>query len=583
MFSPVLRLFSIRRFPAQAPELPTVKPPVAADVGRGRFYFAATIVLYAAFMALVEGRWVFSGQMWAEMASNYYPNAVHPDWLQRLFATDAGYIPLIPRLIALLGAALSVEPQIIPYYYTWTAVILTGAIVGAFSLAPFRALVRSDAARFLLGLVVLVVADFETRTFINFTYFGTFLLAALMALALRPEAERVSPWMWAALLLTLSKPYVFTVAPLALLALLVARPHFRVLAGLTLALICVQLGRLMLSASQGLEVSSADVTLPEKAWSAAIHAAAQTAGYLAGPQIAEPLSETPWVLAALGAALLVVMAAMVIVWRRHRVAVLLLTGMALIAGTAAINAFALSGTWAPDLSQLSGLPLYRHTITLCFGAVFLIAGFAGALGDRVERWGGPGGLVAVGLVALWAMASGWPGKGIYRSQIHAFPIVGAGMWQQAGPALARHDPGSCIPIDPFPWVYGPGCRVLAQPRFEGHWIAMGGADPALSFDPPPVAAGKTIRTILFYVRQDGAVTSSIDAVLTLRTRDGRDIALRRRADISNIGGSLMFEALGEGVADVVGLRLTTDVPVTVLAQQRADGQGLEPATLWIEQ
>ncbi|NKC48732.1 hypothetical protein HED54_12175 [Ochrobactrum anthropi ATCC 49188] len=64
------------------------------------------------------------GGMWAEMATNYYPNANASSFVQKLLSTDAGYIPAPQRLIALVGNQLNLPAATIPYFYTWSSIFL---------------------------------------------------------------------------------------------------------------------------------------------------------------------------------------------------------------------------------------------------------------------------------------------------------------------------------------------------------------------------------------------------------------------------------------------------------------------------
>ena len=89
--------------------------------------------------------------MWAEMATNYYLNAESPSLLTKLFATDAGYIPIVPIIIALIGNQINLPATFTPYFYTFTALILSGMIVGCFCLSIFRKLLLSDLLRVVIG------------------------------------------------------------------------------------------------------------------------------------------------------------------------------------------------------------------------------------------------------------------------------------------------------------------------------------------------------------------------------------------------------------------------------------------------
>ena len=107
--------------------------------------FAVAITFYCVYLALVQSSWVLGGGMWAEMASNYYPNSISDSLWTRLFATDFGYVPLPQRLIGIVGSSFNLPAAAIPYFYTWSAVILTGAMVGSFCLRPFGGTKRRAA------------------------------------------------------------------------------------------------------------------------------------------------------------------------------------------------------------------------------------------------------------------------------------------------------------------------------------------------------------------------------------------------------------------------------------------------------
>jgi hypothetical protein len=65
--------------------------------------FLLTIIFYFTYMLLMQPRWILGGEMWAEMATNYFINANSNVFLQQFFSTDAGYIPFPQRLIAYLA------------------------------------------------------------------------------------------------------------------------------------------------------------------------------------------------------------------------------------------------------------------------------------------------------------------------------------------------------------------------------------------------------------------------------------------------------------------------------------------------
>jgi hypothetical protein len=115
-----------------------------ASLRGGWNYFVGIIFGYFLYLLLMQSDWIISGAMWAEMATNYYPIAMEKRVYLRLFATDAGYIPLPQRLIAYSSFALNLPYKVIPYFYTVVSIFATGALVAVFALNIFRVLIRVD-------------------------------------------------------------------------------------------------------------------------------------------------------------------------------------------------------------------------------------------------------------------------------------------------------------------------------------------------------------------------------------------------------------------------------------------------------
>lgn len=214
-------------------------------------YFISCIIFYSVYLLLRQPGWTFGGGMWAEMATNYYVNSNAPSILTNLFSTDSGYIPLPQRIIAYLGSILKIPDFFISYYYTWSGILITSCMVGAFCLAPFRELVRSDCLRFICSIVILLVSDFETRTFINFTYYAAFFIAVTTALAMVQKDKDCPWWAWAIPLLIISKPAVLSALPAMLLAALFSKSRFKLITLFAGLLCAVQLANIYFNFSAG--------------------------------------------------------------------------------------------------------------------------------------------------------------------------------------------------------------------------------------------------------------------------------------------------------------------------------------------
>ncbi len=159
-------------------------------------------------------------EMWYENASNFFYFArVRSVW-DTLRTLDAGYLPLLPRLISLPLVKLGVV--------TWYPLITQSIAIAFLALfysflnwRVFRPLVQSDAIRFLITVLFSVVLfrDIEFTFFHNFAYVGfLFMLLTLFV----PKDKISLPAFWGLVvmnaLLFASKSYFVIFAPLFLVS-----------------------------------------------------------------------------------------------------------------------------------------------------------------------------------------------------------------------------------------------------------------------------------------------------------------------------------------------------------------------------
>lgn len=133
------------------------------------YFFIATC-----WLLLMEPSWIFGGEMWAEMATNYYANSLSSDPYYLFFSLDFGYLPLPQRILAAIPIFLKFPAASIPYIYTLFAIFCSILMVGAFISKKFAFLVKSNLVRFTVSLIIFFSSTFDLRTFVNFTYFGFF-------------------------------------------------------------------------------------------------------------------------------------------------------------------------------------------------------------------------------------------------------------------------------------------------------------------------------------------------------------------------------------------------------------------------
>lgn len=536
--------------------------------------FGLCIALYAVYLVLVQGRWVLGGGMWAEMAENYYPNSISASLGTKLFATDYGYLPLPQRLIGLVGDSLHLPAAAIPYFYTWSAIILTGAMVGTFCLRPFRALIRSDFLRFFVALSVLMVVDFETRSFINFTYFVAFYAAVFAALAFVDDVNE-SPWYaWFIPLLLVSKPAVLVVIPAMLVACLVSKRRFRWVTAVSLLAVILQAVVLALNKSQAQNANTLQFSFFERITSGIEHAIEFVGSLLIGKSATGILF-----------GLVVLLLCLVVLLRfRSPSSALILVGLSLVGLNILLNAFALSDMWNPSMAGIPGVLMYRHVVVSFFGIVLVVAGVISALLEEPRVTSARvAAIAAPGLFLVWFIGSGWYATAGDVNRVPGLPVSGSSQWQQMSDAIDGDQP-VCVPVDPLGWVFGRGCELLNKaPLATMNPGTPNASDVArgeqVVVRTPPGVSGRTVRSVAVVVRPATTATQSVMATATFKLKDGQTRTMAGSRLVDAGGGLVMMTGhevvRGDQISSVV---LVFDTPVAPFG---ANEQGSGPTMLWM--
>ena len=407
-----------------------------------RRYFALCIALYVCYLLAMQPALLLDGEMWAEMATNYYANAQAPSLVARLMSTDAGYIPLPQRLLALLFHALALPASSIPYAYSWTAILLTAAMVGSFCLGPFRRVVQSDGLRLLVALSVLALADYETRTFINFTYFAAFFILILSALALVSDKMDAPPgWAWLTPVLMISKPAVVATLPGLLLAAILGRGRrYRWLAAASVVACCAQAAQMLLSRANGAFATPTTTSLPEKLYIGIEYAF----GYLGVFTSGRPMRAGFLHPGMYGMAIAALLVALILFRKRRANALIPIGGLAIVF-TTLLNALAFGDSWTADLPHLASSSIYRHVIVIFFGVTSSWRACS-PISCRPPPSSGPRRHAAPALFACWLIAAGWTSQAGRLNQQPQFPTINASYWQAQSYRIDSGAPSACLSI-----------------------------------------------------------------------------------------------------------------------------------------
>jgi len=597
---------------------PAAQPVAARSPALAYVLSVAVVVLYPFHQLLTRRQMVAEGAMWAEMATNYYASSLEGSVLSRLVATDAGYIPLPQRVVAVIGAEGGLPASAVPYFYSGVAVVGTGVLVATAVLPVFRRVIASDWLRFAVAVAILLIPDFETRTFINFTYLAVVPFAMMTALALVGREQPVPAWAWALPPLMLSKPAVLTVLPMMVVAAVVSGRRFRFVTVASVALGLVQLARLAVSSSapNGTPLQESDASLPATLWTGLRYAASYLARMLFEP---DGLSGTGTVLTVL---LLVALVGLVVLGVRGPGVALVLVGVSLALFATMLTTVSYAATFTPDLAMLAEPISHRRFVVASIGSVLVVAGCVALVTESLRRRGGvagalqgPDGVVpaakpvrtagaavrtaaGVALFIGWFVGSGWADYTARLNGPTAPTTVGNSRWAEQARALDTPGAPVCVPLDPLGWFYGRDCVVLDMgsavglrslpvgtdglvPPDEGAAEADGrtGASSTLRVSAPATVAERELASLALLVvpeHGDADVTASAELVLA----DGSTRTLYAHDEVAAAGELLQF---GDEPLTFVGavrsVKFRFDVPVTLAAS--GPDEAASPFVMWM--
>lgn len=544
------------------------------------FFFA--VLFYVVYQLVMQPGWVTGGEMWAEMATNYYPNANSSSYLQKLLSTDAGYIPAPQRLIALIGNQLNLPAASIPYFYTWSSILFTGMLVGAFCLAQFRKIVKSDFLRLFTSIAILLVADFETRTFINFTYFAAFFVATITALALVDDSAEIPWWAWLVPVLMLSKPAVLSALPAMILVSFVSRTRFRLIVLLSVILCMGQLLQMFISSAAGtMPIRVTDITFASKLLAIVKYFLGLLGAYLTGPAL--NLEQLHLMLAG---SFVLSLCVCLVAFRRSASNALILVGFSLLFFNVFLNVFVLTDSWNLDMARLQGIPLYRHIIVGFFGCVLVLCGAISSASNnssfasRSRFLGGTGAF----LFAIWFLGAGWLEFAGKISREPVYPTMNSSQWQTMADAIEAGLSPLCVPINPWwkgvNWMYRKNCGLLKTPPAWEDGSVLVDDKLVYQISPPRVLLDKTLVAAAVLVKPLGHSRSFVEVLMRIKLKDGSTRYFSGSKDFNASGGLLML--VGEkpvAINEVEGMTLIFNVPVEVaLAAQEPVGI---PSAAWM--
>lgn len=544
------------------------------------FLFAGCIIFYCFYMLLMQPEWVLGGGMWAESATNYFRFASSSSFVERFFSTDVGYIPLPQRILASIGDWLRLPAISIAYYYTWSGLLLTASLVGAFCLAPFRPLIRNDWLRCLACIAILMVVDFETRTFINFTYFAAFLVASITALALVERQVDVPRWAWLIPILMMSKPAVLSALPGMVLVAFTSKTRFRLIT-IAASLMClVQLA--MLHSTPLKPFSGAALFSFVQKVEATVR---YFLGFLGSFVVGKSISLTELQATVIGTALLIFCLS-IVATKRNNACVLIPIGLCLLFFNITLHCFAMSSNWNIDMQRLENFHIERHIVVGYSGVILIVTGTIGAFiaAGRGNSW--KMGL-APSVFVVWFLLSGWFSFSATLNQAPPSPKLGNSQWREMAAAI---DSGQdvCVPVDPLGVFYTKNCGLInrsislliSDPRFFAYKSIPNEDSRNLVLELPQ-QEDKQLRSVAILIRPHVTQAIAVEAQTELILRNGEKKFLAGSRTVPATGGLLtLTDKDVTRLGDIVSAKVHFSVPVDIGFVRDPNAENL-PIILWM--
>lgn len=537
--------------------------------------FLLVIAFYAAMMVLLKPYAALGGEMWAEMATNYYANAIGQSYFYKFFALDAGYIPATPRLIALIGYYLDIPVPYIPYFYTWTAILLSAVLVGSFCLTPFRKLIPNDTVRFMTSLIVLWVVDSDTRNFVNFSYFGCFFIAITTALAWSDRENNVPKWAWFVPILIISKPGVLAVLPAMLITACFSRPRFRWITFVCAILCAAQIIQILNSANYGLNanIHAHDSTSFTKLIVSFQYFFGLLSSYLLNLNYPSLHLSIPILLGIL----IFIGCLYSCVKNRNGEAALILVGLSLLYFNVFMNCFAVSAVWNEDLHHMKSAVIYRHIIVGFQGVMLVAVGLLSMQVDwlSLQKKRLSTTQLAVIIFISYFLAAGLIQRGYRLNKEMHSPAIYNSYWQALASDIDQKPANLCVPIDPAGRVYPEKCAIgntLSSPKGEQYsYLAT------TQFKPAADIQKKTITGFAILIKTVENKKTRLKAQGTLHLKNGQTVVLTQEKTVHEDGGLLLFRGTKRvPVNQITKVTLTFSEPTEVACYSIEN-----PAILWL--
>jgi hypothetical protein len=543
-----------------------------------RILIIASAIIPLIALILTEKNWLFSGEMWAEMITNYFDRSLSSDPRIWLLSTDSGYIPLTQRLISKAVNISLINIECIPYIYTWIAILLSIMGWSAFALPYFRPIIKSDYARAAICILIGSCQDFESRTFINFTYIYAWLATISSLREIYTDEKQPGKSLKFLPLALISKPGVLASLPLIIIAGLKKGGETKRIAIYSIIAASAQILQIKISQSTGLSpFHNSNEEIIKNLFIGICYGF----GYIIHIAIL-PFNNaikvntfgTEWLFPTTGFAICAYIAFRHITSRgQQHPPYILIAGVLLSCGNMVLNKIALPMDWPNDFSKLHDHILYRHTIISFWGAILFYIGLFKIIWPKISGSRS----IKIIIFSTYSIAYlAWLSIGIQVSKTPPAPLLGSSEWQQYSKLTQKFNEWPCMTVNPYAWgVYGNNCfKLNIGDALSAPWGFETPSTEA-SIPVPPAAKDHFIHSVSVFIRTK---KSGIEIFATSTTSDG--ITLSGTKTSNQYGTSITLRTRNQSPIRDDQITIHFSAPVEILSIQTNQNTG-KILPIWI--
>lgn len=140
------------------------------------FFFFLSIVIILIAKCIQFPILTIHAEMFGENGSNFFLHAFQDSFTKNLFITDAGYLPLTQRFITLFLVKGLHIIYFYPFVSQWIAMLFIAVTSSLINFDIFKKLSPSVFIRFIVGISIALISDFELNAYMNFIYYGGIIL-----------------------------------------------------------------------------------------------------------------------------------------------------------------------------------------------------------------------------------------------------------------------------------------------------------------------------------------------------------------------------------------------------------------------